>query len=164
MRYIKGVKDKPFFVYLAPNVTHLPLKVADHYTKHHLANGVNEKLAVFYGMVDNLDENVGRLSAFLKQEGLDENTIILFTTDDGTQGAAISQTEKPWFKGMRGKKGSRKKADIVSFVSSVGLRAWTAGTMKQLFQCWMFIQPCLIFADSKCRTTSRLKVVPLSLT
>ena len=105
MRYIKGVKDKPFFIYLAPNVTHLPLKVADRYTQHHVDNGVNEKLAVFYGMV----ENVGRLTAFLKQEGLDENTIILFTTDDGTQGAAISQTEKPWFKGMRGKKGSREE-------------------------------------------------------
>ena len=109
MRYVKEVKDKPFFVYLAPNVTHLPLKVADHYKQHHVDNGVNEKLAVFYGMVDNLDENVGRLSAFLKREGLDENTIILFTTDDGTQGAAISQTEKPWFKGMRGTKGSREE-------------------------------------------------------
>ena len=109
MRYVKGVKDKPFFVYLAPNVTHLPLQVADHYKQHHVDNGVNEKLAVFYGMVDNLDENVGRLSAFLKREGLDENTIILFTTDDGTQGAAISQTEKPWFKGMRGTKGSREE-------------------------------------------------------
>jgi arylsulfatase A-like enzyme len=132
MRYIKGVKDKPFFVYLAPNVTHLPLKVADHYTKHHLANGVNEKLAVFYGMVDNLDENVGRLSAFLKQEGLDDNTIILFTTDDGTQGAALSQTEKPWFKGMRGKKGSREEGGhrVFCFLRwPASLESWDNGTI-----------------------------------
>ena len=102
MRYIKGVKDKPFFIYLAPNVTHLPLKVADRYTQHHVDNGVNEKLAVFYGMVDNLDENVGRLTAFLKQEGLDENTIILFTADNGTHPKITSSWNGQSVKGAKG--------------------------------------------------------------
>ena len=47
--------------------------------------------------------------ACLKNEGIDENTIILFTTDDGVQGAAISRTPDYWNMGMRGKKGSKEK-------------------------------------------------------
>ncbi|MHC4507652.1 MAG: arylsulfatase [Planctomycetota bacterium] len=109
MRFIKDNSDKPFFVYLAPNVTHLPLKVAEKYSKPHVANGVDEKLAIFYGMIDNLDENFGRLTAFLKKEGLDENTIILFTTDDGAQSAARSNSPDAWNMGLRGDKGSKEE-------------------------------------------------------
>jgi arylsulfatase A-like enzyme len=42
-------------------------------------------------------------------EGIDENTIILITTDDGVQGAAISRTPDYWHMGMRGKKGSKEE-------------------------------------------------------
>lgn len=109
MRFIRKKKGEPFFIYLAPNITHLPLKVAEKYSRPHLDKGVNEKLAVLYGMLDNLDENVGRLMASLKETGVDENTIILMTTDDGVQGAAISQTPDYWNMGMRGKKGSQEE-------------------------------------------------------
>jgi arylsulfatase A-like enzyme len=92
MRFIKDNKDQPFYIYLAPNVTHLPLYVAEKYSQRHVDNGVDPKLAIYYGMVDNLDENFGRLMALLKKEGLDKNTIILFTTDDGAQGARQDRT------------------------------------------------------------------------
>lgn len=109
IRFIKEKKDKPFFIYLAPNITHLPLKVAEKYSKPHVEKGIDEKLAVLYGMTDNLDENVGRLIDCLKETGLDENTIILMTTDDGVQGAAISRTPDYWNMGLRGKKGSQEE-------------------------------------------------------
>ena len=109
MRFIKENKDEPFFIYLAPNVTHLPLNVAEKYSKPHVDNGVDEKLAIFYGMIDNLDENFGRLMALLKKEGLDEDTIILFTTDDGAQSAATSNSPDAWNMGMRGDKGSMEE-------------------------------------------------------
>lgn len=109
MRFIREKKEEPFFIYLAPNITHLPLKVAEKYSHPHIDNGVNEKLAVLYGMIDNLDENMGRVMACLKDTGVDENTIILMTTDDGVQGAAISQTPDYWNMGMRGKKGSQEE-------------------------------------------------------
>ena len=63
MRFIREKKDEPFFIYLAPNITHLPLKVAEKYSKKHVDNGIDEKLAILYGMIDNLDENMGRLLA-----------------------------------------------------------------------------------------------------
>ncbi len=109
IRFIRENKDKPFFIYLAPNITHLPLRVADKYSQPHIEQGIDEKLATLYGMIDNLDENVGRLVACLKEEGIDQNTIILFTTDDGVQGAAISRTPDYWNMGMRGKKGSQEE-------------------------------------------------------
>ncbi|MBL7214209.1 MAG: arylsulfatase [Phycisphaerae bacterium] len=109
MRFIKENKDEPFFIYLAPNVTHLPLNVAEKYSKPHVDNGVDQKLAIYYGMVDNLDENFGCLMALLKKEGLDKNTIILFTTDDGAQGAARSNCPDAWNMGQTGDKGSMEE-------------------------------------------------------
>ena len=109
IRFIEEKKDEPFFIYLAPNITHLPLKVAEKYSQPHMDKGIDEKLATLYGMVDNLDENVGRLLACLKDKGVDENTIILFTTDDGVQGAAVSRTPDYWNMDMRGKKGSQEE-------------------------------------------------------
>jgi hypothetical protein len=125
IRFIKAKKDKPFFIYLAPNITHLPLRVAEKYSQPHVEKGIDEKLAVLYGMIDSLDENIGRLMACLKKEGIDENTIILFTTDDGAQGAAISRTPKYWNTGMRGKKGSKEEGGhrVFSFFR------WPAGNI-----------------------------------
>ena len=109
LRFIREHKTKPFFIYLAPNITHLPLNVAEKYSQPHIEKGINEKLAILYGMIDNLDENVGRLMACLKETGVDDNTILLITTDDGVQGAAVSQTPDYWNMGMRGNKGSQEE-------------------------------------------------------
>jgi arylsulfatase B len=58
-------------------------------------------LANFLGMIANIDQNVGRLRSFLDQQGLTENTIFIFTTDNGTSsGHAVFNAR------MRGNKGS----------------------------------------------------------
>ena len=126
MRFIREQKDDPFFIYLAPNITHLPLRVAEKYSKPHVDRGIDEKLATLYGMVDNLDENIGRLMACLKDTGVDENTIILMTTDDGVQGAAVSRTPDYWNMGMRGKKGSQEEGGhrVFSFLR------WPGGKLE----------------------------------
>ena len=123
IRFIKEQKDKPFFVYLAPNITHLPLKVAEKYSRPHVENGIDKKLAILYGMVDNLDENVGRLMACLEEEGIGNDTILLFTTDDGVQGSAVSQTPDYWNMGMRGNKGSKEEGGHCVF----SYLRWPAG-------------------------------------
>jgi arylsulfatase B len=57
--------------------------------------------ANFLGMIANIDDNVGQLRSFLREEGLEENTIFIFTTDNGTaSGETIFNAQ------MRGKKGS----------------------------------------------------------
>ncbi|WP_019026110.1 arylsulfatase [Colwellia piezophila] len=116
MRFIDEAtakSDKPFFIYLAPNVAHLPFRVEEKYSQPLIDAGVNKKQAIFFGMVHNLDYNVGRLTAYLEKQGLAEDTIILYTTDDGAAGASFIGMGKDhhvtegWNMGLRGGKGSR---------------------------------------------------------
>ena len=102
----------PFFCYLAPNVVHGPMLVADEYfLRYRDAEGVfSANAAKMYGMVANLDENMGRLMQLLKSESLDRDTILIFMTDNGTAaGAALDKqgfVRAGYNAGMRGKKTS----------------------------------------------------------
>ncbi len=100
-RFIAAQKKagRPFFVYLCTNAPHGPMHSPEESSAPYQAVGTH--VANFFGMIANIDENVGRLRAFLRQQGLAENTIFIFTTDNGT-----SSGEKVFNAGMRGKKGS----------------------------------------------------------
>jgi arylsulfatase len=73
----------PFFCYLTPNAPHEPLHVPDEYTRQY-AGKVPENVAKFYGMITNIDDNVGRLLAKLDEWGIAENTLVVFMTDNGS--------------------------------------------------------------------------------
>lgn len=88
---------KPFFVYLPTNAPHTPLEIADSYWKPYLKLGLNETTARVYGMVENLDENLGRLMAHLEKSKLSENTILIFLGDNGPQ-------QKRYTAGLKGRK------------------------------------------------------------
>ncbi|MED5585314.1 MAG: arylsulfatase [Verrucomicrobiota bacterium] len=100
-RFIRKVKDdnKPFFVYLCTNAPHGPMHAPEKFAKPYAKQGVN--VGNFLGMIANIDDNVGRMRAFLQKEGLAENTIFIFTTDNGTSSGANIHNN-----GMRGRKGS----------------------------------------------------------
>lgn len=90
-KYIKSNKGKPFFCYLSTNAAHSPYFVADKYSDPYKDNE-NIPNASFYGMITNVDENIGKLIAYLKSIELMDNTILIFTTDNGTaQGAKIEK-------------------------------------------------------------------------
>ena len=79
-------KKEPFFCYLATNAPHAPHVVPAKYKTPYAGS----KAAGFFGMIANIDENIGRLDAFLAENGLLENTIIIFMTDNGgTAGVSI---------------------------------------------------------------------------
>ncbi len=100
-RFIKDSKTagKPFLAYIATNAPHGPMHSPEEFSKPYKDQNIN--LANFYGMIANIDDNVGKIRSFLDSEGLTENTIFIFTTDNGT-----SAGEKVFNAGMRGKKGS----------------------------------------------------------
>jgi arylsulfatase A-like enzyme len=98
LRFIEANKDRPFFCYVPTNAPHGPYNVADKYSKPYRDKGVPARQAAFYGMITNIDENMGRLVRRLKELGLEDNTILIFMTDNGTSGSHAG--------GMRGKKGS----------------------------------------------------------
>ncbi len=101
--YIETAKDsdKPFFAYISTNAPHGPM----HAPKKYADMYKNKKLPVpvqhFFGMISNIDDNVAKLRQYLAQNNLVDNTIFIFTTDNGT-----SAGDKVFNAGMRGKKGS----------------------------------------------------------
>ena len=92
-------KKQPFFAYIATNAPHGPNHAPE------AAAGPYEKLGTglshFFGMIANIDSNVGKLRQYLEQQDLTENTIFIFTTDNGTAGGA-----QVFNAGMRAQKGS----------------------------------------------------------
>ncbi|MEH6550577.1 MAG: arylsulfatase [Pseudomonadales bacterium] len=110
MEFIEAESQSPFFLYLSTNAPHGPFNVADSYAEPYRKAGVPEPMAPFYGMITNIDDNLGRLRDKLTELGIAENTILIFTTDNGTS-AGVKQKKKPgqwsgYDGGMRGKKNS----------------------------------------------------------
>jgi arylsulfatase A len=99
--FITARQKEPFFCYLSYNAPHSPYQVPDKYYDKFKARGFDEKVAAFYGMCENIDDNVGRLLAHLDQLKLADNTIVLFLTDNGGTAGV-----KTYNAGMRGGKTS----------------------------------------------------------
>jgi arylsulfatase len=91
----RGEKHEPFFCYLPLNAAHAPCIVPEKYS----APFANRRAPGFFGMLANIDENMGRLDAFLRDSGLRDNTIVIFMTDNGgTAGVPVFNA------GLRGHK------------------------------------------------------------
>lgn len=82
IKAIAANRDRPFLMYLAYNAPHTPLQAtkADYDA---LPQIKDHTLRVYAAMIRSLDRNVGRVLDALKQHGLDDNTIVVFTSDNG---------------------------------------------------------------------------------
>ncbi len=74
--FIKENKDKPFFVYLAHNLPHIPLFASKEFLG-------KSKRGLYGDVLEEIDHGVGKIMDVLKAEGLAENTIVVFTSDNG---------------------------------------------------------------------------------
>jgi arylsulfatase A-like enzyme len=105
MKFIEKNKDRPFFCYLAINAPHSPYNLPEKYYdmyKDMEFEGSNSRLLRFYGMISNIDDNFKKLQNKLDELGLTDNTILIFTTDNGTSaGRAVYNA------GLTGGKGSQ---------------------------------------------------------
>jgi len=102
--------NKPFLCYLATNTPHGPFipkaedrkKITERLRDpafDHLDGGLKSRLANYLGMIVNIDDNMGGLMSFLDEEGLADDTILIFKTDNGSL-----LGPKYFNAGMRGKK------------------------------------------------------------
>ena len=82
LQAIKANKDRPFFMYLAYNAPHTPLQ-ATREDYDALPQIKDHARRVYAAMIRNLDRNIGRVLAELKAQGLDQNTLVIFTSDNG---------------------------------------------------------------------------------
>jgi arylsulfatase A-like enzyme len=99
VHFIEQNRDKPFFLYVSFTSPHGPM----HAKEQDLAQFMqisNKRRRTYAGMVKCMDDNVGRVLKALKSHGLEENTLVLFTNDNGGQ-TGTGAVNRP----LRGKKG-----------------------------------------------------------
>jgi len=110
IQYSQDANDEPFFLYLALNAAHGPFNVPEEYAKMYESAPLSDIQKRFYGMISNIDDNFGRLVAHLKKTDQFDNTIIIFTTDNGTAKGITTIKESGevlgYNSGLRGTKGS----------------------------------------------------------
>lgn len=114
-RWMASVKGRqPFFCYLATNAPHAPLQVRPEDERRY-AGKVQPSVAKFFGMLANIDDNVGRLLAQLDDWGIERQTLVILMNDNGgTVGVPL------WNAGMRGEK----------------ITPWEGGTRAASFWRW----------------------------
>src|SRR5262249_41538356 len=122
IRFVSRPSEHPFFAYLAFNSPHTPLQVPERYAapyrKTSLAHSEfprlghplpgkadEEQTARVYGMVTNIDDNLGRLFAALEERKLARDTLVIFLTDNGRQQVRYNS-------GLRMRKGSVHEGGI----------------------------------------------------
>jgi hypothetical protein len=91
--------QKPFFAYISTNAPHKPLHCPPKYLG--MYEGQPDNIAAFYGMITHIDDNVGKTRRLIEELGIADNTIFVFTTDNGTASGA-----KVYNAGMKAGKGS----------------------------------------------------------
>jgi len=119
LRFIKENKDRPFFMYYASIIPHTALQVPKEWTEYYRNKFGDEEPylgkkgyfparyphATFAGMISYLDEQVGEIITTLKELGLYENTLIIFSSDNGP--AFMGGTDSPWFDSAKPYKSDR---------------------------------------------------------
>lgn len=131
IRWIDEVHgEHPFFAYITPNAPHAPLQVREEDEKRY-AGKVPEKAAKFFGMIANIDDNVGRLLARLAGWGIERDTLVLFMNDNGgTAGVSVfnagmrGQKVTPWLGGTHAASfwrwpGTLKPADVDALAAHI---------------------------------------------
>lgn len=97
-------KKKPFFTYIATNAPHGPFIAPEEYKARYADHVKNEADRAFFGMITNIDDNVGLLMEKLDEWGMAENTLLIFSTDNGS-----AKGSKIFNAGMKGGKGSQNE-------------------------------------------------------
>lgn len=98
--FIKRHKDEPFFLYASFNAPHAPMQATKEDLKLY-SHIRDEKRRTYAGMVHRLDVNVGRIMNELKEQGVYENTVVVFLSDNGGPCTSNASINAP-FNGQKG--------------------------------------------------------------
>jgi len=122
LKFLRANKDRPFFLYYPTTVPHLALQVPEDSLKEFLGKYPEEPYlgdrgylphrtprAAYAAMITRMDREVGKVLALLKELGLEEKTLVVFTSDNGPLYDKYGGTDAEFFNsagGFRGRKGS----------------------------------------------------------
>jgi len=126
---------KPFFAYISTNTPHSPYIARPEDAAVYEDSAPTPQIAHFYGMIHNIDENIGRVLAKLAEWGIDRETLVIFMNDNGTAAG-----EPVFNAGMNGKKGS----------------PWIGGTRASSFWRW----PGTVTPGTSSALTAHIDVFP----
>jgi arylsulfatase A-like enzyme len=100
--------DEPYFAFIALHAPHAPYVAPESYKKRFLDAGYDQKTAGRYGMVENIDDNLGRMMAKLQEWNALENTLVIFISDNGmsngfkvTRNGAAAMPDNAGMKGVK---------------------------------------------------------------
>jgi len=179
--FIKKPHERPFFLYWAPTIPHVELVVPEESARPYKGQFPESPLpdprpgylssdtpyATFAGMVSRLDDQVGQLVATLKAQGLDEETILFFTSDNGPQGGAWKRLSD-FFEGkgsLRGYKGDSYEGGIrVPLIARWPGQIKAGSISKHPSAAWDFMATLADLAGTKLNApTDGISIVPTLL-
>ena len=105
--FIERHADKPFFLFVSYNAVHSPLQAADKYMEK-FKNIEDVQRRIFAAMLANLDDSVGDIINKLEEEGLDNETLVFFLSDNGGPIRELTSSNLP----LRGEKGQMYEGGI----------------------------------------------------
>lgn len=177
LSYVGNVNpDKPFFLYLAYTIPHAPLTVPEDSqleyrdlgwpkrkmnTKGHYKHDAEGNVS-YAGMITRMDRDIGKLVELLKRKGLDKNTLVIFTSDNGPDSA------QNWFNSNGDLKG--KKRDLYEGGIRVPMVAYWPETIapmseSQHISAFWDVMPtfCQLAGADQCPKTDGISFVPTLL-
>lgn len=96
--FMERNRDKPFFAYVPYNTPHTPFISPTNLYQKYKSKGLTDRIASTYGMIESIDNNIGRMLKKLEDLKILENTIVIFITDNGPNFNRYNA-------GMKGRKG-----------------------------------------------------------
>ncbi len=128
LEFVRANRDRPFFLYYPTTVPHLALQVPEDSLQEYAGafpetpykgdRGYlpqRQPRAAYAAMITRMDREIGRLLALLKELGIDDRTLIVFTSDNGPLYDELGGTDSEFFNsaaGLRGRKGSYYEGGI----------------------------------------------------
>ena len=109
LSWIKTIsaENRPFFAYIATNAPHGPFIAPEKYKEKFVEQNYPKDAQGFYGMIENIDDNLGILMEKLNAWEIANNTILIFMSDNGKTGGGNNNVHgKTYNAGMKGFKGS----------------------------------------------------------
>ncbi|MCP5538009.1 MAG: arylsulfatase [Akkermansiaceae bacterium] len=177
--FIRENKDQPFFLYFANPIPHVSLQVPDEdlaaYTKvfgdEKPFTGEGEEYAymphthpraAYAAMVSHLDRSVGRINALLKELGLEDDTIVIFTSDNGA--TFVGGYDREFFDGcggLRGRKGFLYEGGIrVPLIVRWPGKVKAGSNSEHIGAFWDFMPTFAGLTGAKCPQTDGISILP----
>ncbi len=177
LKFVRDRKAHPFFLYLAFTIPHVSLQAPDEALagydfpedqrfpqKHYSAHA--RPRAAYAGMITRMDRDIGRLLAELKTQGLDDNTIVFFASDNGVS-FLQADTLARFFgsaAGLRGFKGELYEGGIrTPFIARWPGKIKAGGTSDQIGAFWDMLPTFCELAGAKPAPSDGLSIVPTLL-